>query len=67
VIAPPLSVRPLRSVRAFKVKLPDPSLTSKNRKSVGDERVIVALLPLMRIGVVTTARPLSPLAGVVSV
>jgi hypothetical protein len=54
LIAPPLSVRPLRSVRAIRVSLPAPPLTSKNRKSVGDERVIVALLSRGRAG---CARP----------
>ncbi|WP_379659475.1 hypothetical protein [Pseudonocardia yunnanensis] len=48
------------------MRLPDPS-TWKNRKFVADERAIVARLPLIRTGVVMTARPFSPSSGVVSV
>src|ERR1700754_4932226 len=65
-IAPPSRARPLRSVRASRVRLPDPS-TWRNRKFVADERVIVARLPLIRTGVVMTARPFSSLSGVLRV
>ena len=55
-------LRPLRSVRLFRVRLPD-AATSKNRKSVAEDRVIVALLPLTRIGVVMTGQAVVGVVG----